>query len=296
MKRLRDEIDRLKSLMHQFADAAFALPLDATANGVALNRIGEAGKVIKELKEQLATVTAERDGLLRNHDISTCSQGHRFRTIASHPAKSEREWECPHCAVKDRDQWKQKAEGLEKERADLAHDLKEVQIANDDKFHRLEEAIIEIENLRLRAQSSGVLTEKVVESVLTSQDWSGYTQRQKYQFITQELNRRLTSPWRDVLTDPPEESDVDRNGNVEFMVPAMDHVELNQWNVLQLRPSLPYSYWRPTNLPPLPKPVVEDDPKEAFYQTHLSSIMSRDAFEKEYNAMVAARNTKGATS
>jgi hypothetical protein len=45
----------------------------------------------------------ERNDLLRNPDISECDKGHRFRTIASHPTKSEREWECPHCAVKERD-------------------------------------------------------------------------------------------------------------------------------------------------------------------------------------------------
>lgn len=45
----------------------------------------------------------EAAALRRNPDISICDKGHRFRTIASHPAKSEREWECPHCAVKERD-------------------------------------------------------------------------------------------------------------------------------------------------------------------------------------------------
>jgi hypothetical protein len=65
-------------------------------------------------------IAAARDGLpepIQSHDISTCEKGHKFRTTASHPAKSEREWECPHCLVIERRELKARAEKAE---ADLA--------------------------------------------------------------------------------------------------------------------------------------------------------------------------------
>ncbi len=54
--------------------------------------------------KEIESLRVERDSLLRHPDISECAKGHRFRTIASHPAKNEREWECPHCAIQEREQ------------------------------------------------------------------------------------------------------------------------------------------------------------------------------------------------
>lgn len=44
---------------------------------------------------------AELEKDARSPDIATCKLGHRFRTTASHPVKSEREWYCPHCMVSE---------------------------------------------------------------------------------------------------------------------------------------------------------------------------------------------------
>ena len=49
----------------------------------------------------------EEDGnpVVDGPDFATCPKGHRFRTVESHPAKSEREWECPNCAVAERNKY-----------------------------------------------------------------------------------------------------------------------------------------------------------------------------------------------
>lgn len=69
------------------------------------------------LRAELEQAKRERDALLRHPDISTCTAGHRFRTIESHPAKSEQEWHCPHCLVislaEATKQWDEAREQLE---------------------------------------------------------------------------------------------------------------------------------------------------------------------------------------
>lgn len=77
----------------------------------------------RRLERERDEARAEAKSLVRHPDISECEKGHRFRTIASHPAKSEREWECPHCAVHERDTLRAEVERLRTDKAELAEAL-----------------------------------------------------------------------------------------------------------------------------------------------------------------------------
>jgi uncharacterized protein YodC (DUF2158 family) len=64
----------------------------------------------QEIERAASAVLAAFGG--HGHDVSTCEHGHKFRTIASHPAKSESEWECPHCLVIERREARKCAESF----------------------------------------------------------------------------------------------------------------------------------------------------------------------------------------
>ena len=53
----------------------------------------------ESLTDQLTAMTRERDIAVGGQNWITCPQGHRFPAPVCHPAKSEREWYCPHCTV-----------------------------------------------------------------------------------------------------------------------------------------------------------------------------------------------------
>lgn len=70
--------------------AAFRDKFKAASNCEALD-------AISTLTQQNLELTREKEHFEFAKNPVTCSKGHRFYASVNHPAKSEREWECPNC-------------------------------------------------------------------------------------------------------------------------------------------------------------------------------------------------------
>lgn len=96
IRELRAERDKWKSNHDNQVNLRRTL-MDRPDLGDRAKRVQQMAGQLDSERQKREAAEKERDGLMRNPDISTCSKGHHFRTIASHPAKSEREWYCPNC-------------------------------------------------------------------------------------------------------------------------------------------------------------------------------------------------------
>lgn len=88
--------------------------------------------------------------------ISTCPNGHRFRTTQDHPAKSEREWHCLQCTI-------DRLAASEQARRQEATEGDAVLLAHRDQIDTLEQRLAEVERERDAFKSLAECNAKRIE-------------------------------------------------------------------------------------------------------------------------------------
>lgn len=183
--------------------------------------------------------------------------------------ETERETICAHAVAYCGAEWKVPAPG--KQHASLIHAINHLGgIARDYAEVAQHTENLRSELARLKQSPAGRLTVGAIfEAFKESRAFKNCNfSVQDVRDLLPHLNARLASPWRDVKSDPPKESDADRNGNVEWFYATSGEIAGLPWNFLDRDesgqdPRNPKTHWRKTDLPPIPGKV--DDGFEAWW-------------------------------